>query len=123
MTGLTQILVTILVGTITTNFIANDILKISAQGARNKITGWTKAGLVQKVGTIAVPPAKRPVNFYCAVDPIAVRLMHRTTSIDAFFKDKWLPCGYCKTDNLINLDLYPLENEAVCRQCGKELIG
>ena len=107
----------------TTNYIANDVLKISVQGARNKITGWNKAGLVQQVGTVAVPPARRPVNFYCAVDPITVRLMHRTTQLDEFFKDRWLPCGYCKTDNLVNIDLYPQDNEAVCRRCGRELIG
>lgn len=31
----------------TTNYIANDILKISGQGARNKITGWMKSGVVE----------------------------------------------------------------------------
>lgn len=107
----------------TTNYIANDVLKISGQGARNNITAWCKSGIVQQVGTVAVPSAKRPVNFYCAVDPVAVRLMHRTISMDRFFKDRWLPCGHCETDNLINIELYPKDNEAVCRRCGRELLG
>jgi len=106
----------------TTNYVANDVLKISGQGARNKITGWSNTGLIQQVGTITVPPAKRPVNFYCAVDPVAVRLMHRTTALDTFFKDRWLPCDHCNTDNLVNIELYPEENEAICKKCGRVLI-
>jgi hypothetical protein len=106
----------------TTNYIANDVLKISGQGARNKITGWATTGIIQQVGTVTVPPAKRPVNFYCAVDPITVRLIHRTIGLDTFFKDRWLPCSYCNTDNLVNIELYPQDNEAVCRKCGRVLI-
>jgi hypothetical protein len=107
----------------TTNYIANDVLKISGQGARNKITGWANTGLIQQVGTVTVPPARRPVNFYCVVDPIAVRLMHRTTGLERFFKDRWLPCNYCNTDNLVEINLYPPDNEAVCRKCGRLLIS
>jgi len=107
----------------TTNYIANDVLKISGQGARNKITSWANTGLIQQVGTVTVPPARRPVNFYCAVDPIAVRLMHRTTGLDKFFMDRWLPCDDCNTDNLVDIELYPKDNQAVCRKCGRLLIG
>lgn len=107
----------------TTNYIANDVLKISGQGARNKITGWANTGLIQQVGTVTMPASKRPVNFYCAVDPIAVRLIHRTTGFNTFFKDRWLPCSYCNTDNLVNIELYPQDNEAGCRKCGRLLIS
>ena len=96
--------------------------KITANGARNKVTAWIKVGLVKQIGTVTVPPAKRPVNFYCIVDPIAVRLIHRTETYDKFIKDRWLPCDHCNTDNLINIELYPDENEAVCRDCGRELV-
>lgn len=106
----------------TTNYIANDVFKISGQGARNKITAWSDSGLVAKVGTVVVPPAKRPVNFYCVTDPVAVRLIHRTVNIEKFIQDRWVPCDHCLVDNLIDIDLYPEYNEAVCRSCGRELI-
>jgi len=105
-----------------TNYVANDVLKISGQGARNKITAWTKTGLVAQVGTVVIPPSKRPVNFYCVVDPIAVRLIHRSIPFEKFLKDRWLPCAYCEEDNLIDIDLYPEDNASVCRGCGRELL-
>lgn len=106
----------------TTNFIANDVLKISGQGARNKITVWVQSGLVAQIGTVTIPQSRKPVNFYCVVDPGAVRLMYRTTDFVKFIQDRWLPCNHCKSDNLINIDLYPDKNEAVCRECGRNLI-
>ena len=106
----------------TTNYIANDVLKISGQGARNKITGWSDVGLVSQIGTVTVPPARRPVNFYCVIDPIAVRLIHRTIPLDQFLNDRWVPCKCCATDNLINIELYPVDNDAVCRDCGRVLL-
>lgn len=106
----------------TISFVANDILKVTGQAVRNKITAWVNSGLVKQVGTIVVPPAKKPVNFYCVIDPMAVRLIHRKISFDSFIKERWLPCDHCNTDNLLNIDLYPDENEAVCRDCGRELI-
>ena len=106
----------------TTNYVANDVLKISVQGARGKIKGWVASGLVKQVGTIIVPPAKKPVNYYCVVDPLAVRLIHRTVDFEKFIKDRWIQCGHCRTDNLVNIDLYPMDNEAVCRECGRNLI-
>jgi len=106
----------------TTNFVANDIFKISTNGARNKVTTWTKVGLVKQVGTVIVPPATRPVFFYCVVDPLAVRLLHRTISIDKFIEDRWLPCENCDTDNLSDINLYPNDNVPLCRKCGRELV-
>jgi hypothetical protein len=106
----------------TTNYVANDVLKITSNGARNKITSWANLGLVSQVGTVVVPPAKRPTHFYCVVDPTAVRVIHRSIPLEKFLADRWLPCDYCETDNLINIELYPAGNEAICRQCGRELL-
>lgn len=103
----------------TTNYVANDILKISGQGARNKITGWANTGAVKQVGTIAVPPATRPVNLYCAVDPVVVRIMHRTTPFKEFFLDRWHSCTDCETENLFDAKYYTGENPPVCRSCGR----
>ena len=106
----------------TTNYVANNILKITGQGARNKITGWVSTGLVLQIGTIAVPESKKPVNFYCVVDPSAVRLIHRRVEFQKFIQDRWIPCNYCLTDNLIDIALYPDDNEPECRNCGRSLI-
>jgi hypothetical protein len=86
----------------TTNFVANDILKITANGARNKITSWVNSGVVAQVGTVVVPPATRPTHLYGVIDPCAVRLMHRAVPFEEFLRDRWLPCDHCMTDNLIN---------------------
>lgn len=106
----------------TTNFVANDILKISANGARNKITAWANLGVVAQVGTVIVPPATRPTHLYGVVDPCAVRVMHRAIPFEEFVRDRWLPCGHCITDNLINIDLYPEGEDPICRQCGRKLL-
>lgn len=106
----------------TTNYVANTILKITGNGARNKINGWVNCGLVEQIGTIVVPPATRPTHLYCVIDPSAVRVMHRSVPLDKFLADRWLPCEYCGTDNLANIDLYPEGNMATCRKCGRELL-
>lgn len=106
----------------TTNYVANDVLKITGNGARNKINAWVSSGLVAQTGTVVVPPAKRPTHLYCVIDPTAVRVMHRLIPLDKFLADRWLPCEYCETDNLANIELYPEGNTAVCRKCGRELL-
>ncbi len=106
----------------TTNFVANDILKISANGARNKITSWVNLGIVSQIGTVIIPPATRPTYLYGVVDPCVVRVMHRAIPFEKFVQDRWLICEYCITDNLINIDLYPEGEDPVCRLCGRKLI-
>ena len=106
----------------TTNFVANDILKISANGARNKITGWANLGVVAQLGTVIVPPATRPTHLCGVIDPCAVRLIHRAVPFGKFLKDRWLTCEHCTTDNLMNIDLYPEGEDPICRQCGRKLL-
>ena len=106
----------------TVNYAANDVFKISQNAARTKITGWNKLGLTRQIGTITVDTSKRPLNFYCIVDPAVVRLIHRTSSLSDFIKARWLPCSYCQTDNLMDIGLFPDENIPTCRECGRNLI-
>lgn len=105
----------------TINFIANEVFKISNQAARNKITQWSNQGAIKQIGTVALTGVRKPVNHYCVVDPSLVRLIHRVISIDQFFYDRWKHCDYCEAENLINISLYPEDNEAVCRDCGRSL--
>ncbi|MBT6049440.1 MAG: hypothetical protein HOG49_21800 [Candidatus Scalindua sp.] len=106
----------------TTNYVANDILKITTNSARNKITNWVNIGLVNQVGTVSVSYSTKPVNFYCVIDPIAVRLIHRTIPFDKFLNDRWIPCDNCASDNLIDIELYPEGNSPLCRECGRDLV-
>ncbi|AOY89633.1 hypothetical protein BKP64_16445 [Marinobacter salinus] len=106
----------------TTNFVANEILKISSNGARNKITGWANQGIVAQVGTVIAPPATRPTHLYGVLDPCAVRIIHRAVPFEEFVQDRWLPCEHCVTDNFIDLNLYPEGEEPLCRECGRALV-
>ncbi|EMQ2876214.1 hypothetical protein V9N52_001455 [Vibrio navarrensis] len=106
----------------TISYVANDVLKVSGQAVRNKITTWISSGILQQVGTIVVPPAKKPVNFYCVVDPSAVRVMHRTETFESFINDRWLPCDHCMTENLFDIELYAEGNDPSCRNCGREIL-
>lgn len=106
----------------TTNYVANEVLKITGEGARNKITGWTREGIVKHIGTISQETSKKPLNFYCIVDPAFVRLIHRRTPLEKFVKDRWLPCEYCRTDNIMDIEYFTDNNDAVCRECGRDLI-
>lgn len=106
----------------TTNYIANEVLKITGEGARNKITAWAREGIVKQIGTISQDSSKRPLHFYCITDPAAVRLIHRKTTIQSFIKDRWIPCDYCNTDNIMDIDYFTDNNDAVCKECGRDLI-
>jgi hypothetical protein len=106
----------------TTNFIANDILKITTNGARNKITSWVKLGMVSQIGNVTIPPAIRPTHLYGVIDPCVVRVIHRAVPFEQFILDRWLPCEHCLTDNLVNIDLYPEDEDPICRQCGRKLL-
>lgn len=106
----------------TTNFVANDVLKITGNGARNKITSWISLGVVAQVGSVIIPPATRPTHLYAIIDPCAVRVVHRVVPFEKFIQDRWLPCRHCNTDNLIDIDLYPKDSTPICRQCGRDLL-
>ena len=105
----------------TINFLANDVFKVQTNAVRNKITNWSNAGLVRKVGTVSVESSKRPLNFYYVSDPAIVRLIHRNVALDQFLKDRWVPCDSCGTDNLASIELYPDGNPPMCASCGREL--
>lgn len=107
----------------TINYLANDVFKTTHENtSRNKVNAWQKMGLVKQIGTVTLSAGHRPVNFYYVADPAVIRLIHRTTPFLSFFKDRWLPCSYCGSDNLMNISLIPKGNEALCNMCGRNLI-
>jgi len=105
----------------TINFLSNEIFKVNYNSIRNRITSWLNMGLVKQIGTISVASSKKPLNFYCVVDPAVVRLIHRRLSIDSFIKDLWIPCNFCQADNLMDITHFKDENVPICVKCGRNL--
>lgn len=106
----------------TINFVANDVLKITTNGARSKIKSWVDIGIVSEIGKASVSTSNKPVNVYCVTDGAAVRLINRSKSLIDFIEDSWLTCEYCSTDNLVDINLYPEDNEPICRNCSRSLV-
>lgn len=107
----------------TINYLASEVFKTAHENtSRNKVGAWQSAGLVKQVGSVSIPEARRPLNFYYVADPAVIRLMHRTQPLDEFIKDRWIPCANCGADNLMNIDLVPKNNDALCHECGRKLL-
>ncbi len=107
----------------TINFLANDVFKTThVNTSRNRVTAWQNTGVVRQIGSVSTPDAKRPVNFYCIIDPAMTRLIHRATPIKEFMEERWIPCVGCGRDNLTNLNLVPEGNQPECFGCGRPLI-
>lgn len=106
----------------TINYLANDVFRVSQNAIRNKVTRWSDLGAVSQVGSVSIPTSKKPLNFYCVEDPSLVRLIHRRSSLESFFRDRWLPCKFCKKDNLMDISLFPKDNVPICTECGRELL-
>ncbi len=66
--------------------------------------------------------AGRPLNFYYVTDPAMIRLIHRTIALGQFIKDRWIPCSHCGANNLMNIELVPENNDALCHECGRKLL-
>jgi len=106
----------------TINYIASDVFKFTQNAARNKVFGWSNAALIKQIGTVSVGSSKKPLNFYCVIDPAVVRLIHRKIPVSPFLKDRWIPCGFCRTDNLMDINLFPENNTPICISCGRDLL-
>jgi hypothetical protein len=107
----------------TINYLASEVFKKAHENtSRNRVGAWQNAGLVKQVGSVSVPDARRPLNLYYVADPAVVRLIHRSVPLPEFLKDRWVPCSHCGADNLMNIDLVPTGNDALCHDCGRKLL-
>ncbi len=106
----------------TINYLANDVFKFTQNAARAKVSGWSNAGLIKQIGTVSVEGSKKPLNFYCVIDPAVVRIIHRQIPLSIFLKDRWIPCGFCRMDNLMDINLFPENNTPICIMCGRDLL-
>jgi hypothetical protein len=103
----------------TVSYLAANVFKVKDNAARNKITGWTNAGLVSHIGTVR--SAKKPHNLYCVVDPCVVRLIRKSEHLEDFLSRSWHECAYCERDNLFDPSIYNDDFEPICANCGKPL--
>ena len=107
----------------TINFLSNDVFKTTHENtSRNKVTAWTRCGVVRQIGEVSTSEAKRPMNFYCVVDPAMVRAIHAGVSIEKLLSDRWIPCTHCTHNNLMDIGLFPDKNDPVCCKCGRALV-
>ncbi len=106
----------------TINYLANDIFKMSHENtSRNKVAAWENSAVVKQIGSVYLERVKRPVNFYYVIDPAIIRLLYRSYDFEKFFKDRWMECINCKSDNLMDVSLFPEGNDPVCYYCNKNL--
>lgn len=107
----------------TINYLASEVFKKAHENtSRNRVGAWQNAGLVKQVGAVSIPDVRRPLNFYYVADPAVVRLIHRSVPLTDFLKDRWVPCAHCGADNLMNIELVPAGNDALCHECGRRLL-
>ena len=107
----------------TINYLASEVFKQTHENtSRNRVTKWGQLGLVRHVNSVSIAGARRPLNFYYVTDPAMIRLIHRSVPLKKFLEDRWLPCAQCGADNLMDLNLIPEGNDALCHGCGRPLL-
>ncbi|WP_150126846.1 P-loop ATPase, Sll1717 family [Sphingomonas panacis] len=81
--------------TFTTNFLANDVFRIGAQGARAKVQKWQSAGAVIKIGELP-NKGNRPLYNYGIVDPRLALAVLSDASLEEAMDNYLVICPHCK---------------------------
>jgi hypothetical protein len=99
-------------------YLANDVFKISQNGARSKVHGWEDLGIVKKVGTTTVKTSDRPVNNYTISDIRVAKYVFEKMSVLEFIKNKYKKCPNCSD---VLLRDWEIPQKRDCPKCGHEL--
>ncbi|HYM15052.1 MAG TPA: hypothetical protein VEZ14_05795 [Dehalococcoidia bacterium] len=102
----------------TTNFVANDVFKIEANSARNKIRAWTDTGVVVRQADRQMKGARRPVYHYAIEDLRVARTLMSEYDAFNFWMTKVYECDACPTVVIRDWDR---ESSHVCRGCGSQI--
>jgi hypothetical protein len=97
--------------TFTVNRLANDIFRITTQGARNKVQNWMSAGFAVKIGDIP-NRGNRPLHLYGVTDLRVAIAMRPGANSRQSLADNAFICPSCR---LIALSA---EQEHSCMRCG-----
>ncbi|MGE5763545.1 MAG: hypothetical protein ACM3ZF_06625, partial [Mycobacterium leprae] len=96
----------------TLNYLANEVLHLSVQAARNKVQNWMNAGVVDRVGDVAYP-ASRPMHLYGVVDLRVALSMMSTTDVPLILGNYGVECPECERI------LVTAESMIDCPHCGR----
>ena len=99
-------------------YLANDVFKISQNGARSKVHGWEDLGIVKKVGTTTVKTSDRPVNNYTISDIRVAKYVFEKMSVLEFIKNKYKKCPNCSD---VLLRDWENSKKRDCPKCGHEI--
>ena len=99
-------------------YLANDVFKISQNGARSKVHLWEDLGIVKKIGTTTVKTSDRPVNNYTISDIRVAKYVFEKMSVLEFIKNKFKKCPNCSDVLLRDWDI---SKKMDCPKCGHEI--
>ena len=102
----------------TISFLANDVFKISKNGARSKVNVWEDLGIVKKIGTIIVKTSDKPVNNYTISDIRVAKYVFEKISVLEFIQDKYKKCSNCNDMLLRDWDI---TKKRECSKCRHEI--
>lgn len=106
----------------TNRHLVTNVLRISANACRGKVTGWINAGLVAQAGEIQKGGlGGRPVKNYRVVDTRAALLASGQKDAVAFARDHLLECKTCEADQIADLDQVNPGQAVICSNCGASL--
>lgn len=106
----------------TITHLVDNVFKTTANACRNKVTAWTKAGLVAHVSDIQKgKTGGRPINNYRFIDTRAALLAKGNKTPIEFVRAHLLECTTCHSDQIIDLDLINLGQVCLCSNCGGSL--
>jgi len=101
----------------TANYVANDVFKIDANAARNKIRGWVDAGVVEKIGELS--SGGRPIYHYAVSDIRIAKAMLAQLDLIQFIKQKTRVCPKCRALLIRDWDTHPAQS---CHQCSSAFL-
>ena len=102
----------------TISFLANDVFKISKNGARSKVNVWEDLGIVKKIGTIIVKTSDKPINNYTISDIRVAKYIFEKISVLEFIQDKYKKCSNCNDMLLRDWDI---TKKRECSKCRHEI--
>jgi len=98
----------------TVNYVANEVFKIGANGARSKINTWLKTGTVKHIDDIQLEKSKRPSHHYAVIDSRLAKSILSDVDFLDFIMKKVRFCPKCSSPVLRDWDISQTHR---CQKC------